>query len=280
MKAVIITLAIVAVAAAVPKPTKLNYRNLFKKPIGEIKTRPHPRIIGGQEAEPHSIPYQAFLEVYAKEEAWYCGGSLISENYVLTAAHCGEDLLNSAVEAHVTLGAHKPLETEDTQVVLVSKEVKIHENYDSVDITNDIGLIKLPEAVTLTDAIQLVTLPSSADADNTYEGVSARVSGWGLTDGFGDQLSDVLNYVDVNVINNPECEKSFGELVPSILCTSGAENTGSCSGDSGGPLAVDGVQIGVVSFGVIFCLDGYPSGFTRVTNFLDWVADNSDVVIA
>ncbi|KAH0822742.1 hypothetical protein GEV33_000049 [Tenebrio molitor] len=108
---------------------------------------------------------------------------------------------------------------------------------------------------------------------------SNQVSGWGLTDGFGDQISDVLNYVDVKVIGNQECEELFGSLVSSILCTSGDEYTGSCSGDSGGPLVIDDVQIGVVSFGIIFCLPGYPSGFSRVTSFLDWIETNSDVQI-
>ncbi|XP_044265431.1 chymotrypsin-like [Tribolium madens] len=275
MKVFILVLAISALAAAAPKPTKLHYRNLYKPPVGPIKHRPSPKIIGGQEAIPHSIPYQTFLEVYAESEGWYCGGSLISPNYVLTAGHCGVD----ATEAHVTLGAHKPLQAEDTQVKIVSKEVKVHEKYDGELIINDIAVIKLPEAVTFTDAIKAVALPSKADADNTFEGETARISGWGLTDGFGDKVSDVLNYVDVKVISNTKCEEAFGELQDSIVCTSGDEDTGSCSGDSGGPLAINDTQIGVVSFGIRYCLPGYPSAFSRVTSFLDWIATNSDVVI-
>jgi secreted trypsin-like serine protease len=184
-----------------------------------------------------------------------------------------------ATEAHVTLGAHKPLQAEDTQVNIVSTEIKVHEDYDGDEIINDVGLIKLPEAVTLNDAIKPVSLPSKADASNTFTDETARVSGWGLTDGFGDELSDVLNYVDVKVISNQECEQFFSSLLSSILCTSGDEETGSCSGDSGGPLVINDVQIGVVSFGVIFCSPGYPSGFSRVTSFLDWIETNSDVQI-
>lgn len=106
MKTTILILAIVAFAAAVPKvstgksnrndkkiiqisqPGQLHYRNLFKHPVNDIHVKPSPRIIGGQEAEPHSIPYQVLLEVYSADGGWYCGGSLISENYILTAAHC------------------------------------------------------------------------------------------------------------------------------------------------------------------------------------------------
>ncbi|EFA10697.1 brachyurin [Tribolium castaneum] len=276
MKAsLILILGIVALAAAAPKPTKLNYRNLYKPPVGPLKHRPSPKIIGGHEATPHSIPYQAFLEVYSGSEGWYCGGSLISQNYVLTAGHCGVD----ATEAHVTLGAHKPLQDEDTQVKIVSKDVKVHEQYNAELIINDVAVIKLPKAVTFTDAVKAVALPSKADANNTFEGETARISGWGLTDGFDNKLSEVLNYVDVKVISNAKCGEAFGDLKDSIVCTSGDENTGSCNGDSGGPLAIDDVQIGVVSFGIMYCLSGYPSAFSRVTSFLDWIATNSDVVI-
>jgi secreted trypsin-like serine protease len=68
---------------------KLNFRNLYKPPAGKIKIKTNPRIIGGQEATPHSIPYQAFLEIYSESQMWYCGGTLVSQNYVLTAGHCG-----------------------------------------------------------------------------------------------------------------------------------------------------------------------------------------------
>lgn len=175
------------------------------------------------------------------------------------------------------MGAHKPLQDEDTQVKVISKEITVHEEYDSIDFVNDVAVIKLPEPVELNDAIGLATLPSKSDIDNTYENSTARISGWGLTDGAGDELSDVLNYVDVRVISNQECIDIFGDLPDSNLCTSGDDNTGSCSGDSGGPLVVDGVQVGVVSFGVIFCLPGYPSGFARVTSFLEWIEANTDV---
>ncbi|XP_044265419.1 brachyurin-like [Tribolium madens] len=276
MKVIVLVLAIAALAAAAPKPTKLHYRNLYKPPVGPITHRPSLRITGGQEATPHSIPYQAFLELYAGNIGWYCGGSLISQNYVLTAGHCGVN----ATEVSVILGAHTPFQDEDSQIIITSKEVTVHEKYDGDLIINDIAVIKLSEPAIFTNAIKAVALPSKADAIKTFEGETARISGWGYTTGFGyNKLSDVLNYVDVKVINNTKCGETFGDLEDSIVCTSGDENSGSCSGDSGGPLAINDKQIGVVSFGVIFCMPGYPSAFTRVTSFLDWIAANSDVVI-
>jgi hypothetical protein len=102
MKTAVVILALVALAAAAPKvdifyflkpcndlfqPTKLNFRNLYKQPIKPID-KPVPRIIGGREATPHSIPFQVYIEMYSADDGWYCGGSLISETYILTDARC------------------------------------------------------------------------------------------------------------------------------------------------------------------------------------------------
>ncbi|XP_063907580.1 brachyurin-like [Zophobas morio] len=271
MKSFVAFLFILTVSCTFSKPTNFGFRNLYKTPKTKVKI--NPRIIGGQEAEPHSIPYQVLLEAHSETQFWYCGGSLISQNYVLTAGHCGVD----ATEIYVTLGAHKPLEDEDTQITLISTEVKIHEDYDGDKLINDIGLIKLPEPVTFTSAIQPAILPSYHDSENTYAGDTARVSGWGLTSMYETKLSEVLNYLDMEVMSNEACIEFFEDVIPSIVCTSGENETGSCSGDSGGPLVFDDVQIGVVSFGVIFCMPSYPSGFTRITSFLEWIETNSDV---
>ena len=201
---------------------------------------------------------------------------LVSTYLVL---HSSETRNSSGDTAIITLGAHKITETEDTQVVVTSTDITVHEKYHETRLNNDVCVIKLPEPVTLTDAIQPTVLPSRSDIDNTFEGADARISGWGLTDGQNHDLSEVLNYVDVTVINNRQCEKVFGILLPSVICTSGARNTGSCNGDSGGPLVLNGVQIGVVSFGILDCIRGYPSGFSRLTRFLDWIETNTDVVI-
>lgn len=162
---------------------------------------------------------------------------------------------------------------------LTSKEIKIHEQYDSVDIVNDVAVIKLPQAVNLTDAVKTVALPNRTDINNTYVGTVGKISGWGVTSVFGD-VSETLQYIDVPVITNVICEGAFDQaFADSVLCTSGDAETSACDGDSGGPLVSDGVQIGVVSFGVMWCLPGYPTGFSRITSFLDWIEANTDVKI-
>lgn len=185
-----------------------------------------------------------------------------------------------ATNVSVLLGAHRIHEDENTQIRLYSSEILVHPEYNATVFFNDLSLIKLPEAVALNEFVNVVKLPEVGD-NSTYAYERARVSGWGLTDGFVNQLSDVLNYVDVVVDPNYKCIDFYGPDVvqDSTLCTSGEEWTGSCNGDSGGPLVLDGVQIGTVSFGVLYCFPGYPSGYSRVSSNLDWILENTDVEI-
>ncbi|RZC40145.1 Trypsin domain containing protein, partial [Asbolus verrucosus] len=250
--------------------TSMHFRNMFKKPVDGAKPYTG-RIINGQVAEPHSIPFQAFLEVYSWISGWYCGGSLITSTVILTAGHCGFE----AEEAHIVLGAQRPQENENTQVRVTSTNIVVHERFDMDKILNDIALIILPNAVRTNEYIQIVPLPSRSDVGNTYEGEIGKVSGWGLTDGHGDTISDVLRYVENPIISNRECNQIYGVVEDYQMCMSGDGGRSSCSGDSGGPFTVDGVQVGVVSYGVENCEGGYPSAFTRTTSFLDWIEQNS-----
>ncbi|KAJ3659999.1 hypothetical protein Zmor_011657 [Zophobas morio] len=238
---------------------------------------PEPRIDGGQEAIPHSIPYQVFLQVFTTSTGWYCGGVLISANYVLTAAQC----IHSTNIAYVFLGVHNLTQQEDTHVFKISNELIIHQNFNISNWSNDIALIKLPESVEFTDAIQPVALPRRSDVDNYFVGAIGIASGWGLTDFQEDYLSDVLNYVEVKVITNRDCHFQDGEsVVDSMLCTSGLNHRSTCIGDNGGPLVVDGVFIGIIFYHPELCGDSEaPSIYTRITSFLNWIEENSDVII-
>jgi len=276
----IVLAALVALAVAAPRiqQNKIGFRNLYVE-AKNGKPHPNPRIIGGQEAEPHSIPYQGFIEAESLLEGWYCGASLIEEDVILTAAHCLEDEFGlSADQAEITLGAHRVLQQEDTQVkVTVGEEgIRQNEGYDSSTFVNDLGLIILPQAVTLTDAIGTVALPTNDNDD--YAGSTAQISGWGLTEGHGTTLSDVLNVLQTEIITNEDCNEQMGGnyIKSNNICTTGEQSTGTCSGDSGGPLTVNGVQVGIVSFGIQYCPAGYPSAYTRVTEYLDWIDENKN----
>ncbi|XP_066252252.1 brachyurin-like [Euwallacea similis] len=229
------------------------------------------RIIGGTEVEPNSVPYQAALFIRFARGKSFCGGSLISESYILTAAHC----MDKAKSVEVFLGAHDIRKNETSQYRVTCEDISVHPEWNYQKLQNDIALIKLPEPVTLNKYISPVSLARSG----TFAESMGVLSGWGKTTD-ASKVSDVLNSVNLAVLENSNCGIYYKELIQEThVCTSGAEIKGGCNGDSGGPLVVDGQQVGIVSFGSNTCTKGYPTVFTRITEFSSWIAEITDIEI-
>ncbi|XP_063919552.1 chymotrypsin-like isoform X2 [Zophobas morio] len=225
------------------------------------------------------MPYQAFLEFYTETSGRYCGGSVISQNYVLTSAACA----NNTVEVLVTLGAHDIFLTESTQINVFSTDIIVHEHYgEDYGRLNDIAVVKLPKTIDYTFAIQPITLPKRADIDTVYIGVVGRVAGWAIDDGFiSDKLFDILRYFDTTVLSSLDEACRDHNLPGTMFCTSGEFEgvyVSPCDGDTGGGFVVDGVLVGIVSYSV-YCVESLPAFHTKVVNYLDWIGDNTDVVI-
>ncbi|XP_071057382.1 brachyurin-like [Onthophagus taurus] len=280
----IILLAFATISTAVPKPNTL--RDIYPSypqisiPIPPGFEAPTERIVGGEIADPHNFPHQAALFLHKAAKTNFCGGSLISTKYVLTAAHCTE----SAISIDVVLGAHNIRdENEPTQTFITAVSYIIHENYNPTAIINDISIITLPdEAVAISDIIQLVHLPSWSDVGKDLTGENAVVSGWGKINDGETSYTDYLQFVEFPIITNEDCDVwYFGGTIHDVhICTSGEDARSTCNGDSGGALVVNGKQVGIVSFGILFgCEAGWPAAYTRVSQFLQWIEDNSDVII-
>nr|XP_022909845.1 brachyurin-like [Onthophagus taurus] len=235
------------------------------------------KIVGGEEVSANSIPYMAGLFITKPSGLYLCGGVLISTKYVLTSANC----LESSTSVEVRLGAHKVNQEESTQVRLTSTQFNIHGDWNSTSLTNDIATILLPSAITPNNYIKPVSLPGRADKDTTFSGEWAVVSGWGRDSDAANSMSQVLRSVDVEIMSNANCIFYYGTYVtPGHICTSGVDGVGSCRGDSGGPLIFDDQLIGIVSFASSAgCEVGWPTAYTRVTSYFEWIENHSDVVI-
>ena len=166
-------------------------------------------------------------------------------------------------------------EATQVRISVTSSAYREHVDYDDYMIEQDIATIIVPFFV-YTQQIQAINLAAISE---TFVGETAVVSGFGVYIDNGSS-SAVIRYVGLRVITTAECELTFGALLDSQLCTSGEHGRSSCSGDSGGPLTVQrngySTQIGIVSFGAyVGCELGYPSAFTRVSYFRQWIHDHS-----
>jgi len=240
---------------------------------------PMDRIVGGTEATPHSYPWMAALFV---DDQWFCGGSLISDEWVLTAAHCAKD----ASEMKVMLGAHNVREgAEEGRIELVTRDFFTHEKYNTLNLHNDLALVHLPEKVNFTNTIRPVCLPSYSESSTAWAHEDCQASGWGKPSDSATGISPELREVTVDTITNLICALEFPTVInKNILCISGKDGKSTCNGDSGGPLhlVTDGVfkQIGIVSFGSsVGCEVGFHAGFTRTASFLEWIETNTGIAI-
>ncbi|CAK1539941.1 unnamed protein product [Leptosia nina] len=236
------------------------------------------RIVGGQNADLNEWPWIAALFNGGRQ---FCGGSLIDDKHVLSAAHCVAHMTSWDV-ARLTarLGDYNIRTNTETQhIERKIKRVVRHRGFDMRTLYNDVAILTLDQPVTFTKNIRPICLPSGGRA---YAGLIATVIGWGSLRESGPQPS-VLQEVSIPVWSNAECRLKYGSAAPGgivehMLCA-GKDSMDSCSGDSGGPLMVNEggrwTQVGIVSWGIGCGKGQYPGVYTRVTAFLPWIQKNS-----
>ena len=254
--------------------------------VRELKVRganEQVRIVNGVEAVRGETPWMVSLQTSSGFH--FCGGSLISPNEVLTAAHCVE----SGSPSHVVIGAHNIISGDDWGV---SETIDVRESwysgsYDTYDLSNDAAIVVLAWNSTLHTPVPFYGKPGYTEIEFpglTDSGAALNVSGWGTLSS-GGSSPDELRTVQVRAWTNTECEESYGSAAidasmicagdPYPGCNPGIEScVDSCQGDSGGPLFAvveDSSQkhyivVGIVSWGY-GCASGWPGEFL-VTSLL------------
>lgn len=180
------------------------------------------RIVGGQEAGRHQFPYQVGLRMTMRGSGGIglCGGSLITANRVLTAAHC----VDVATSVETVFGAHfVNNRDEPNQVRRITPESGLiwHENYNPNNLNNDVAVINLLTAVNpVPGIIEIVNLPEGADLNENFAGQLAIASGWGRFSSDA-AASEFLRFVAVEVISNLACRVRF----PTIIADSTSKQT-------------------------------------------------------
>ncbi|XP_064096496.1 proclotting enzyme-like, partial [Macrobrachium nipponense] len=221
------------------------------------------------------------------KDTYLCGGSIINDRYVVTAAHCLRNLRDEnrrPGEFLIGLGDHRQNSTkDDTEGVTAfvrAEEVIVHEHY-GLNYDNDIGLLKLKKPLDLSSYKRLKPVCLPTNASKTYEGAIGHIYGWGIMNK-QDTFSEVLRETTVPIWGPGCVGVTFSDvaITPQMLCAGypeGGKDT--CGGDSGGPLTVeeDGrhVLVGITSFGQGCGKKGYPGVYTRVTALLDWILEHT-----
>ncbi|XP_058056054.1 transmembrane protease serine 9-like [Anopheles bellator] len=232
------------------------------------------RIVGGRPTGVNQYPWLARL-VY--DGQFHCGASLLTRDYVLTAAHCVRRLKRNKIR--VILGDYDQFVASETPAIMRAVTAIIrHRSFDQNSYNHDIALLKLRKPVDFTKTIRPVCLPKERSEP---AGQLGTVVGWGRTSE-GGTLPALVQHVDVPILTLDQCRsmKYRASRITSNMLCAGKGKQDSCQGDSGGPLLVRSGDkheiVGIVSWGVGCGRAGYPGVYTRVARYLPWLRANLD----
>ncbi|NXI89408.1 FA11 factor, partial [Psophia crepitans] len=236
------------------------------------------RIVGGTDSFPGEWPWQVSLHVKLSRQRHLCGGSIISNRWILTAAHCIMSLENPNIW-RVYAGILKQSEiTEDTPFFKV-EEIIVHPQYKYAQTGYDIALMKLDKPMNFTDLQLPICLPSKEDANILY--TDCWVIGWGYRKEKG-RVEDILQKATVPLMSKEECQARYRKrrIGDKVICA-GYDEGGrdACKGDSGGPLSCRHEEVwylvGITSWGEGCARPRQPGVYTKVADYSDWILEKT-----
>lgn len=256
------------------------------------------RIVGGERTKIDEFPWTARIQHYDQrygEFGFHCGGSLISELYVLTAAHCIIGIPKAWTVNAVRLGEWNTVTNPDcidngndcydpVQDINVAK-ITPHENFinTKTEVHNDIALLRLAQKAVISETVVPICLPlDTSFSSRRYDTQRMFVAGWGQTE--TERGSQYKLFVAVNGVPMDSCRQQYpsAKIDERQICAGGEQGKDSCRGDSGGPLMdvvlTQGSPVyylaGVVSYGRQCGLDGVPGVYTKVNRFGEWILNH------
>jgi secreted trypsin-like serine protease len=249
-----------------------NSRELLKQKL-ELRGR----VVFGTLASTNQFPYFGYATLYKPGRSVLCGSSLISPNWVVSAAHC----LNEVYAGQIFFGSN------DKQAMRVSQSIKgyiIHPYYNQpTPLANDISLVQLSAFIPLSNAVKVIQLPTRLEVGQNLYGKRMTTSGFGVT--ATGTLPRYLQYTYLTAMTFNECKTAHWVFIDSMICGKSATATGSstCNGDSGGGLILDGSVpklIGINSYvQTAQCVNDI-QGFTRVDSYVDWISYYTGIYIS
>lgn len=251
----------------------------YTETVRRFLAKEEQKIVGGKPAPDAAFPWQVSLGVSwiaNPYDAHFCGGSVYSEKWIITASHCMENTDPSQVI--VTAGTNRLVPGVTRRNV---RQIIMNKNYNNVTFDNDIALLELVDPLPLSFLIKPVSLLTRDLESGISDSSRFVVVGWGAAKEGGGVVRD-LRYLDnIPHIDRNTCKlpQSYGDrITDNMICVGFMMGEGdSCQGDSGGPLTVDTATApklaGIVSWGDGCARPDKPGVYTRVANYIDWIKD-------
>ncbi|XP_051960470.1 ST14 transmembrane serine protease matriptase b [Xyrauchen texanus] len=248
-----------------------------------IKPYKASRIVGGKDSNEGEWPWQVSLHM--KTQGHVCGASVISNRWLVTAAHCVQDndefKYSQPDQWEVYLGLHTQGVTSKSILKRV-KRIISHPQYDATTYDNDIAVMELDSPVALNQNVWAICLPEVTH--DFPAGKSVWITGWGKLREEMDSVASVLQKAEVRIINSTVCNKLMDDGITHRMICAGVLSGGvdACQGDSGGPMSSTEINGRVFLAGVVSWGDGCgrrnrPGVYTRVTEYRSWIRQMTGV---